>query len=114
MKNIIGYDNMIIVNNTEIIIYSTILQNCSTQNFTIFKIDNSSFYLENTQFNDLNSNVMDSSRGFIRINNCFSTNFNSFTLENDYYLKLEGNVSFIINNSSFKNLYNFAKVRNVF
>ena len=108
-----GYDNMILVYNSNAYFFSGIFKNCSSHNYTIFLVDNSSFSLENMEFYDFYSLLIYSSLGFIRFDNCIFNNLNNLNsnnLENEMAIKLEQHVSFIIRNSQFKNLYNFAKV----
>ena len=111
LKNITnGFEDLFQFNNSNILMNYGIIQNCSAQNFTIFTINNSSFYLENTQINDFHSTLMYSSFGFIQIKNSSFTNFNSTHLDNQYIIKFEQNVSFLIKSSLFQNLSNFAYV----
>ena len=100
------------LSNTNILISSGAFLNCSTQNFTIFTIDNSSFYLKNTHVYDFHSLLLYSSLGFINIDNCFFSNLNSTSLGKDYVIRLANNVSFIFNSSLFEDLKNFSYVIN--
>ena len=110
MSNINGYNEIILLDNSKIYLFSGKIENCSAQNFTIFKIYNSSFYLEDIKFYNINSSLLYSSLGVIRINNCFFDNFYAGSSESEFVLKLENEVSFFIKNSTFQNLKNFEKV----
>ena len=101
---------MIGFTNSLIYILNGTLQNCSAQNFSIFSINNSSFYLENFHFIDFHSLLIYSNLGLIAIDSCFFINSNSKILESDSAIKFEKQVSFSLKNSQFKNLTNFAKV----
>ena len=111
MSNVNGFEDVIQFNNSNISINSGTLQSISVQNFSIFTIHNSKFYLENSTIYDFNSVLMESTLGFIKIVNCIFDNVNSSSiLQNAAAVSLQGDVAFLIKNSQFQNLYNFANV----
>ena len=111
MSNVNGFEDMIQLNNSNISINYGNLQSLSVQNLSIFKIYNSKFYLENSAIYDFNSVLIESILGFIKIDNCTFDNVNSSSiLQNAAAVSLQGDVDFLIKNSHFENLYNFANV----
>lgn len=101
---------MIYFHNSSIEMYFGTLQNCSAQNYTIYTVYNTNFYIENTQFFDFHSRLIYSGLGFITIDDCFFDNFNCEHLENESAIKLENKFSINLKNSIFQYLDNFAKV----
>ena len=114
MKDLKGYNDMILMNNSEIHIFSGTLQNCSAQNFSLFTIYNSNFYFENTQIYNFHSMLIYSDLGFIGVDQCSLNNINSSNFENSFIIQLVNNVSSIIKNSIFQNLNNFMRVKKKF
>ena len=104
---------MIWFRNSKIYLDSGILQNCSAQNFKIFTIYNSSFYLGNTQFHDFHSQLIYSGLGILKIDSCYFENMN-YILESDSAINLEKQVSFILKKCKFQYLNNFDNVLNHF
>ena len=67
--------------------------------------------LNNTIFSNFTSVLIYSAIGSIEIDNCnFNNVFLSLSYVNDYAIKLENNVSFLIKNSQFKFLTTYNKV----
>ena len=104
-------DNLIIVTNSKIDVTFGRFENYYAQNFAIFTINNSSLALNSTIFSNFTSVLIYSAIGSIEIDNC---NFNnvllSFSNVNDYAIKLENKVSFLMKNSQFQFLRNYDKV----
>ena len=98
---------MMVINNSNINVNFGRFENYYAENLTIFTINNSSLILENTIFSNFASVLIYSSIGFIGIDHCNLINaFVSFSYVNDYAIKLENNVSFIMRNSQFQDLIN--------
>ena len=111
LVSVVESDNLIIVTNSKIDVIFGIFENYYVQNFAIFTINNSNLSLNNTIFSNFVSDLIYSAIGSIEINNCnFNNVFLYFSEVNDYAIKLENNVSFLMTNSQFQFLWNYDKV----
>ena len=110
-----GHDNMMIIKNSNINVSFGRFENYYTENFAMFIIFNSSLIFENLDFANFSSLLIHSSTGFIIIDNFnFNNAFASLSYVNNYVIKLENDVSFVIKNSKFRSLQNFNMVKIIF